>query len=99
MAGGLVGDKVKFQLVSLRRFVTRYYIVILDVRKVFVRRLLLLGNAILFVENVILWRYFKARICEQVKLILYMLFYIVTYKTLWTIIQKREINTTGVKSF
>lgn len=50
-AAGLLGDKVKFQLVSLRRFVTRYYIVILDVRKVFVRRLLLLGNAILFVEN------------------------------------------------
>lgn len=51
MAGELVGDKVKFQLVSLRRFATRYYIVILDVRKVFARRLLLLGNAILFVEN------------------------------------------------
>lgn len=50
-AGELAGDKVKFQLVSLRRFVTRYYTVILDVRKVFVRRLLVLGNTILFVEN------------------------------------------------
>lgn len=50
-AGGLACDKVKFQLVSLWRFVTRYYMVILDVRKVFVRQLLLLGNAILFVEN------------------------------------------------
>lgn len=50
-ADGLAGDKVKFQLVSLRRFVTRYYTVILDVRKVFVRRLLLLGNAILFAKN------------------------------------------------
>lgn len=47
----LAGDKVKFQLVSLRRFVIRYYTVILDVRKVFVRRLLVLGNAILFVKN------------------------------------------------
>jgi len=41
MAGELAGDKVKFQLVSLRRFVTRYYTVILDVHKVFVRRFLL----------------------------------------------------------
>lgn len=49
--GGLAGDKVKFQLVSLRQFATRYYTVILDVRKVFARRLLLLGNAILLVEN------------------------------------------------
>lgn len=50
-AAGLAGDKVIFQLVSLRLFVTRYYTVILDVCKVFVRRLLVLGNAILFVEN------------------------------------------------
>lgn len=40
-AGWPAGDKVKFQLVSLRRFATRYYTVILDIRKVFVRRLLL----------------------------------------------------------